>query len=60
MTIDEASKELETLKELLKPDTDIHFLNAIGLGIEALKRAKGNRIDPQPTVYSPLPGETEE
>lgn len=33
---------------------------AMNLGIEALKRVKGNRLYPQPTVYPLLPGETED
>lgn len=60
MTIDEAIKILTTFTFASKtiPRNDVN--DAIKLAIEALKRVKGNRLYPQPTVYPLLPGETKE
>lgn len=60
MKLDEAIVGLE---DLLTDDP--HFdperrREAVQLGIKALKRIKGNRLYPQPTVYPLLPGETKE
>jgi len=59
MNIDKAIKELELITsgtELEPPYNDVTF-KAVKLGIEALKRVKGNRLYPQPIVYPLLPGE---
>jgi hypothetical protein len=60
MTLDEA---IEVLQDLLgegpyfRPEKRIE---AVKLGIEALKRWKNFRDNSQTFGYSPLPGETEE
>ncbi len=57
------SKAIEILNHYPDPDeiySDPDFMDAIKLGIEALKRVKGNRLYPQPDVYPLLPGETED
>ncbi len=46
--------EAAYLDKVIQPDSAA----AIRLGIEALKRVKGNRLYPQPTVFPLLPGET--
>jgi len=59
MTIDEAIKELEEIKKL---DCHIKYpewLDALQLGIEALKAIKGVRAQPRFSNWFPLPGETE-
>jgi len=59
MTIDEAIKRLAPIAEGGRTYIGEIDKEAIGLAIEALKRVKGNRLYPQPTVYPLLPGETE-
>jgi hypothetical protein len=57
-TIDEGIKELNSLHECLKPDTDQAFLHAIKLGIESLKRVRAQRKYPNWKSTLPLRGET--
>jgi len=60
ITIDEAIKGLKNIHlELSRPGREKDWQSLL-LGIEALKRVKGNRMYPQPTVYALLPGETKE
>jgi len=59
MIIDEAIERLETAKEGWPVSAGEKYYQALELGLEALKRVKGNRLYPQPTVYPLLPGETE-
>jgi len=60
MTIDEAIKELTELQEDLSGGTPDPAVDAIKLGIEALKRHKDKtRLLPS-ELLQPLPGETEQ
>jgi hypothetical protein len=60
MTLEQAISNL-TLYRTLPPDPrDKELLEAIKLGIEAMKRLQDNRRDPEFDHWVPLPGETEE
>jgi len=59
MKIDEAIVNLRTLHKILSKDTDTIFLNAIKLGIEALKEIQELRLSTLWGEWQPLPGETE-
>lgn len=59
MTIDEAIKNLNSLYDCMKVDTDPSFLAAILLGIEALEWIKWRRENYRHPPILPLPGETE-
>jgi hypothetical protein len=60
MTIDQAIIMNLTLHKYLEPGTDKEFLDAIKLGIEALKQVKLDRSNIFPFRSTLLPGETEE
>ena len=58
-TIDKAIKRLTAYCKWRKPDPDDNFHESVQLGIEALKRIKGQRFHKELGMYSLLPGETE-
>lgn len=60
MTIDEAIEILEHKTNLAQFRNDPTMMSAIKLGIESLKREKGNREDPDYFIVRRLPGETKE
>jgi len=60
MTLNESVKELSYLHDCLNRDTDIRFLNAIKLGIEALKLVRELRLHHGVLPDYLLPGETKE
>lgn len=60
MTLDEAIINLLTLHKVLSGDTDPIFLDAIKLGIEALKVIKDARTIDTHLVFVDLPGETKD
>lgn len=55
------AKAIEILTDwgvISKPQVDQDLLDAVKLGIEALKRGRNNRKYPELTPYPLLPGET--
>ena len=60
MTIDEAIKTLTFYHKNHEPYSDPLLLNALRLGIEALKRIKSIREGISLSAYVDLPGETKE
>ncbi len=60
MTIDEAFKQLERGTKENRSTANKLLREALGLGIEALKREKVNRENPDYVFVGLLPGETEE
>ena len=59
MTINQAIIYNLSLHKCLEKDTDKIFLEALSLGIEALKREKSYRDYELKDKWYPLPGETE-
>jgi len=60
MTIDEAIKELQTLKDELRADGMPYPYASVCLGVEALKHVKGQYDPDHQTMRQLLPGETRE
>lgn len=58
MIISKAIELLDLYYCHLNPEPQIDCINAIKLGIEALKRIQTIRLHPGAPIYGPLPGET--
>ena len=58
MTIDKAIEILPHLIADLDNPVTKNYCDALKLGIEALKRERGNRESPDYVLVGPLPGET--
>lgn len=60
MTLDEAIKELTDMLSKQQGTGLTRRIDAIKLGIEALRREQADRPAPPSVAFSPLDGETEE
>jgi hypothetical protein len=60
MTLDKAIKELESAIPPREAILANDLLDAMRIGVEALKRLQDNRRDPEFDHWLPLPGETED
>jgi len=58
MTIDKAIEILNDIRNINLNHYSPDRKDALKLGIEALKREKGNRASPDYVLAGPLPGET--
>ena len=60
MELEKAIKNLELFDRCIQPPLSPEASEAVKLGIEALKREKANRDNPDFVIVGKLPSETEE